>query len=210
MPDKKVMYRIKLEGKEYLIAPVKPGGSSELLLKLDGELSVEQQKAKQCADWFMETEEWFDSLSASVNLRANLHKCFDTLFWGKETEMVGGRPADTPDKIRKRFLEGEKVTLPESQYGVLGRVLKRKDGETGMNSREYFDYLMYGAEDDEEWPGFIHWFRMKPKEGKTVTQLNKNPKFREGPVSEPGTCLEYTRNCVNPKPIQGTSQRDFL
>jgi hypothetical protein len=187
--DKEVLFKIRTEDdKLWLMRPIQ-AASGEILLKQEGELSPEQQKAKQCADWFMQCEEWYDFLGASVNLRANLHKCFDALFWGRDTQIKGGRPLDRPDNIRARFLDGkEKLKLPKEQRGVLARVLDKKD--EGMTSRDYYDYLMYGEESDNEWPGFIHWFRAKPKQGRSVKQLNKNPIFHTGQVSDPGSIVE--------------------
>ncbi|CAD7938048.1 unnamed protein product [Amoebophrya sp. A25] len=185
LPQNMARFKIKAEGgSRYSFSPVRPGPPGQALLcRKEGELSLEEGKAKKCADWFNEVDGWLETLGASTNLRSNVHNVFDELFWGKDTTVTGGRPADATGE-RKAFKKGERKDLIASQKGLLARVQDRKDA--GMTVKEYFDYLMYGAENDAEWPGFIYWFRFKAKAGKTPTQLNKHPKFREGPVVAPG------------------------
>ncbi|CAD7970329.1 unnamed protein product [Amoebophrya sp. A120] len=184
LPQKLVRFKVRNDdGEKFSFAPVKPGAGQGLLCKQEGELSLEEQKARKCADWFNAVDGWFEDLGASSNLRSNVHAVFDELFWGKDTMTQGGRPADVNSE-RKKFKKGERKDLPNQQKGLLARVLERKDA--GLTVKEYFDYLMYGAEDDNEWPGFIYWFRFKPKGEQEVEQLNKNPKFRYGAVVPPG------------------------
>ena len=152
---------VTADGNVFSVNPVKPGPKKEMLLKQEGELSPEQAKAKQCADWFMEVEGWFDSLSGSANLRSNLNAVFDALFWGKQGDGLGARPKYTA--ATKTFLSGGfqqgGSTLKDEQKGLFARVNDRKANPEGFTPKEYYDYLMYGAPDDNEWPGFIHWFR---------------------------------------------------
>eukprot|EP00392_Amoebophrya_sp_AT5.2_P010485 g10547.t1 len=161
MPQNAVRFKVKTEsGERYSFCPVKPGAGQGLLCRQEGELSLEEQKARKCAEWFGAVMGWLGDLGASENLRSNVHNVYDELFWGKDTTTTGGRPKDT-DGQRKAFKKNERKDLPVEQKGLLARVLDQKD--KGVTVREYFDFLMYGHEEDNEWPGFIYWFRFKAK-----------------------------------------------